>query len=180
MSPARGGRGTVAPSTPGPEDLEAVPTQTPEPSAAQPPYDPAAVGRLAKRVQIRSVDLLGAHFDRKDDGTLPTTPGDFTPEIGIAPEWEVSEADGLLGCAFTFSTVPEEGPFRIVARFRLLYDLGEGGRPDDQDITQFVYWNAVFNAWPYWREYVSSTVNRAHLPPYMVPVMRVPMPDTRG
>jgi len=124
-----------------------------------------------------SVDLLGAHFDREDDAIIPTAPVEFTPEIGIAAEWELSEDDGTLGCVFTFSTLPEDGPFQVVARFRLLYALREGEPSDEEeDVAQFVYWNAVFNAWPYWREYVSSTINRAHLLPYMVPVMGVPMP----
>jgi hypothetical protein len=161
------------------DDSLFAPPQAPEPSAAVPDYDPVAMGRLAGRVQILTVDLLEAHVSRQDDGIIPSAPAEFNPEIGIAPEWEVSMADGLLGCAFTFSMVPDDGPFQIVARFRLLYSLDEGDAPDENDITQFVYWNAVFNAWPYWREYVSSTVNRAHLPVYMVPVMRVPMPDTR-
>jgi hypothetical protein len=161
------------------DDPALAPPQAPEASTAVPQYDPVAVGRLARRVQILSVDLLEAHFSRLDDGMIPSAPADFNPEIGIAPEWEVSDPHGLLGCAFTFSTVPEDGPFQIVARFRLLYELDEGDTPDEYDVTQFVYWNAVFNAWPYWREYVSSTTNRAHLPTYVVPVMKVPMPDTR-
>jgi hypothetical protein len=160
------------------DESYAEPPGAPERSASQPPYDPVAVGRLAKRVRIMSVDLLGAHFDRDDDGLIPTAPVEFTPEIGIAPEWELSEEDGVLGCAFTFSTLPEDGAFRIVARFRIVYTLQEGDPPDQDDITQFVYWNAVFNVWPYWREYVSSTINRAHLLPYVVPVMGVPMPHT--
>lgn len=157
----------------------AWPPQTPEPSERLPDYDPVAVGRVARRVEILSVDLLEAHFDRRDDSVLPAPTVEGRPEITIAAEWDISADDGLLGCVFTFATELADAPYQIVARFRLLYRLSGGGPPKSEDIEQFAYWNSVFNAWPYWREYVSSTINRAHLPPFIVPVMMVPMPDTQ-
>ena len=47
----------------------------------------------------------------------------------------------------------------------------------DEDLHQVAAWNVMFNAWPYWREYLSSTINRAHLPLFVLPVMRLPMPN---
>jgi len=48
------------------------------------------------------------------------------------------------------------------------------GEIDRSDLEQFVHWNVLFNAWPYWREYLASTLNRAQLPRFVVPVMGVP------
>jgi hypothetical protein len=151
------------------------------PTSDVPPYDAKAVGRVAARVQIRTVDLLGSHFEREDDGPLPAEQLaiESPPDIGIStPEWSLGGDASYFGCAITFSTLfdDEPSPYEIVARFRLIYSISPGKELEDEDLRQFVYWNVVFNAWPYWREYVSSTINRAHLPPYIVPVMAVPRP----
>lgn len=127
------------------------------------------------RVEILSVDLVGANFVRVDDDPLPTARADAIPQMGYRPEWKLSEDGSVLGCAVTFGTVfDEEAPYEITARFRLLYAVSRGDALSPRDITQFAAWNAIFNAWPYWREYVSSTINRGHLPAFVVPVMRVP------
>jgi hypothetical protein len=89
-----------------------------------------------------------------------------------------------LGCALNFTATFEEagedgvpgGPYYLFARFRLIYEIHEeqGEELTSEDLQQFAQWNAVFNAWPYWREYLSSTINRAQLPRFVVPVMGVP------
>ncbi len=146
--------------------------------APPPAYDAAAVGRVARHVEILGVELLGAHFERIDDEPLPAQPPSTErPQIAIGVEWKIDDVERLLGCAITFGVLFEEKePYRLVARFRLLYLVGGEERLKKADIDQFAHWNAVFNAWPYWREYLASTLERAHLPPFIVPVMRVPMP----
>ena len=42
-------------------------------------------------------------------------------------------------------------PYCLLAEFRLTYSV-KGDEPvDEDDVKQFVHWNALFNAWPYWR-----------------------------
>jgi hypothetical protein len=146
-----------------------------------PPYEPTAVGRVARCVEILGVELLGAHFDRVDDGPLPReAASEQAPDIAIGVEWSIDDDQGLLGCALTFGTVfHERPPYRLVARFRLLYAVKSEQRLKRADIDQFAHWNAVFNAWPYWREYLASTLNRAQLPRFVAPVMPVPMPGAQ-
>lgn len=144
-----------------------------------PAYDPAAVGRVVPCVDILGVELLGAHFERLDDEPLPRqAAGEVIPDVGIGVEWAIDDEEGLLGCALTFGTIVEGSrpPYSLVARFRLLYTVKSETRLKRSDLEQFAHWNAVFNAWPYWREYLSSTINRAQLPPFVAPVMRVPRP----
>lgn len=60
------------------------------------------------------------------------------------------------------------------ATFELKYhvpaDLEEVSK---DELTAFAEVNAIFNAWPYWREYIQSTFVRMNLPPVVLPVFRL-------
>jgi hypothetical protein len=138
----------------------------------------ALVTRVAMNVEIVSVDLIGAHFERRDDDPIGAAPPEAIPKMLIGVDWKIDDDAHVLGCALTFATYFEglrAEPFSLVAKFRLLYDVDPEFRPSALELDQFAHWNAMFNAWPYWREYLSSTINRAHLPQFVVPVMRVPV-----
>jgi hypothetical protein len=148
-------------------------------SSRPPNYDPAAVGRVARGVSIRSIDLVGASFTRADHDALPVDrEAHASPELGIDVQSQLSDDGSQLGCLLTFATIfSEVEPYQLTAQFRLTYDVRFVERPQDADVDQFANWNAVFNAWPYWREYLSSTLNRARLDYFLVPVMAVPLPS---
>lgn len=145
-----------------------------------PTYDAAAVGAVAKRVEISNVELVHAHFERDDDGVLP--PDDelsasLEPEILLDVEGERDSGGSTLAYLVRFGAESEPAGFRVYAFFRLTYSLTDDKGLTEADFEQFGHWNAVFNAWPYFREYVSSTANRAGLPRLTLPVMRVPRAD---
>ncbi len=146
-------------------------------ASSAPEYDPESVSRVAGGVRIRVIDLVAAHFSRKDETALPVSAIDVPdPELGIDVKWTLADDAKQLGCLITFATIFREAePYRLTAQFRLVYDLELTQPPEREDLNQFANWNAVFNAWPYWREYLSSTLNRARLPYYLVPVMGVPL-----
>lgn len=141
-----------------------------------PKFDQSAVGRVVPHVNIVNVELVHAHFDRRDDGPIPrTAAGELEPEILVDVEWE---RDGdTLGCLIRFGAECDDGqplPFRLFAFFRLTYSIDDPDSIADADLNQFAHWNALFNAWPYWREYLTSTLNRSGLPRLILPVMRMP------
>jgi hypothetical protein len=144
-----------------------------------PERDGAAVGRVASCVEIKAVELVGAEFSRADAGPQSAVGDPPTPEMGIGPpDWRLDRGSGTLASVFTFlAHFPEreEAPYQLVASFRLLYEFDPTAEFSDEDAEQFVYWNVVFNAWPYWREYLSSTINRAGFPRFVAPVMGVPL-----
>jgi hypothetical protein len=145
-------------------------------SAGPPDYDQPAVSRIASRVEIVNVELIGAHFERDDDSATSAELDDsLVPSIRIGVEWHLGESFITVLPAFTteFEDLDPE-PYRILARFRLTYSIAQGDSLLESDVEQFAHWNAMFNAWPYWREYVSSTLNRGQLPRFVVPVMGVP------
>lgn len=154
-----------------------VPPTQDDDEAAPPRYDVAAVSRVANRVKIKDVELIGTHYERVDDGIQPRAlPADVEPNFGINVEWGLIEDKTRLTCVLTFGTVFEDEvePYTIVGRFRLSYSIDDATDLEPSDFDQFAHWNAMFNAWPYWREFVSSIINRGRLPRFIVPVMGVP------
>ena len=53
------------------------------------------------------------------------------------------------------------------------YRLAEGYQPPAEAVKAFKDGNAVFNCWPYFREYVQNTITRMNLPPLTVPLLRL-------
>jgi hypothetical protein len=71
-----------------------------------------------------------------------------------------------------------EGPFVAVnGVFELRYRLPEGFSATDEELNAFGTMNAVFNAWPYFREFVDSMVTRMDLPTVTLPLYRIPRPQ---
>ncbi len=157
-------------------------TQVGEPVAWQrlegvPPHDREAVARVGACVDLQTVDLVSATFALTDAGPLPTEPPSSKRPgaIGFNFEWEVSD-DGLtLGCLLFLGTeFPDSAPYELVADFRLLYKIKPGTVLANQDIDQFIWWDAVFTAWPYWREYLGATLERAGIGRVVAPSLAVP------
>jgi hypothetical protein len=73
-------------------------------------------------------------------------------------------------------------PFLVKARFALSYTLPEGFQATKEEIAAFARVNAVFNAWPYFREYVQSTAARMMLPTVTLPLYRLrkPTPEKKS
>lgn len=70
------------------------------------------------------------------------------------------------------SAVPVEA-VTVVCTLEASYSLAEGYKPDPAETTAFQAANAVFNCWPFFREYVQSTVQRMTLPAPPVPFLRL-------
>lgn len=62
---------------------------------------------------------------------------------------------------------------RVDAGFVIVYRLTPGDRPSDEDLRAFAQANGVFNATPYWREFLHSSLMRAGLPPIIAPVLKL-------
>ena len=67
---------------------------------------------------------------------------------------------------------PEDG-LLIEATFLLAYRLAHLERFSEEQVQAFADVNAIYNAWPFWREYVYSTLARMALPPITLPVYRI-------
>lgn len=145
-------------------------------------------GPVSDRVQIQNVIISECAARR-----LPQTdPNDksFELKIGI-PKFGVSkeEADGTLFVFLVFeltgtqagSSGEAENSLSMSATFVLHYTMSSFEHLTDSHLRAFAQVNGVFNAWPFWREYVQSTSSRLGLPAITVPVHRVPTttPDSK-
>lgn len=61
----------------------------------------------------------------------------------------------------------------IQAVFALGYSVDQISNFSNENLDAFARTNGVFNAWPYWREFVQNTVVRMGFPAITIPVYRV-------
>lgn len=71
---------------------------------------------------------------------------------------------------------PEKGESRVraevCATFIVEYRVTTDTFPDDEALEEFAHSNAMYHAWPYWREYVHSTCARMRLPTVVMPMYK--------
>ena len=61
--------------------------------------------------------------------------------------------------------------YQIEATFKIDYELKSN--VDEKALTEFAHFNAVHNIWPFWRQFVFSTTNQAHLPCPEIPLKKI-------
>ena len=111
-------------------------------------------------------------------------PSELAEMIGVKPSHGVSVIkepgdDGLLliHTEFLLEIRAEDHDGELQAEIRGLFELSyripEEERFSPDVFEAFGQFNAVFNAWPYWRELVQASLARMSMPVLTVPVYRV-------
>lgn len=128
-------------------------------------------------------------------GRLPVVAqGDPEPEFALLGAFGKLAKDGTglvanVDFGFRLTALPEAGqdiPEQLVqkktgrvilvyvkASFAITYSLREGPALSEEDVKAFCQVNAVHNAWPFWREFITSSLARSGLhgvpvPPFMI------------
>lgn len=136
-----------------------------------PPADQSALARISKIVNLRSIDLICLDFSVLDQGPIPvdTSPTPPPSGTGVDVDYQISADVHLFGCVFTFITeVPGENGWDCSMSYRMLYDIEPDESLSDTDLQQFLWWDALITVWPFYREQLISTVQRAGLPKFVV------------
>ncbi|MCY4075174.1 MAG: hypothetical protein OXH04_07075 [Acidobacteria bacterium] len=139
--------------------------------------------RIISVIQIESVRLREAQF------RSAVQPSEIADAITVTTsrKTEVVQkptADQTLRIetAFTMEVrsagEDEELQAEIRGTFELSYEIPDDETFSSEELEAFGEVNAVFNAWPYWRELVQASLARMSMPPLTVPVFRVAPPDT--
>ncbi len=70
-----------------------------------------------------------------------------------------------------------EDLIKVSCLFEAEYSLKPDFHPTAEQLRAFHHGNAVFNCWPYFREFVQNSAVRMHLPPPPVPFLRLMPPQ---
>ena len=135
--------------------------------------------RVSDIANIRSVRLISC----KCSHTLSTVGRAHS----IAMDCQVkTQADRKNHCILVFprfrlKAFPSDKTSRdcdavIEAEFMLVYAVDTLQEVKQENLNVFGQTNGIFNAWPYWREFVQSATARMGLPPLTLPAYRLPPP----
>jgi preprotein translocase subunit SecB len=135
---------------------------------------------VSDRVQIRDVRLMSCGCEQKPAATAGKKSYDITTSTDV----RVNEDQGLIVviARFHFEASSEKKPQEPVlttdASFVLTYQADNFDGLTQEGFEQFANLNGVYNAWPYWREFVQNTIGRMGLPPLTIPVFRIVEPSS--
>ena len=143
------------------------------------PLDLAA--DVAKHVQLINVVLDTIRATRLHD--LDVAKNDYNIENNIDNVgFQFNKVAQLIQvrASFSLKLVPQseescqsEDPLSIQASFVLIYSVDTTEYLTEANIQAFAAINGVFNAWPYWREFIQNTGARMGAPGIVVPVFRL-------
>lgn len=142
------------------------------------------LSRIVSAVQIQDVRLREAGYrslfalDELAENCTVTSAHDAS--IARRPD-----EDGRFIVLTTFKLAvhaDDEGALQaeVNAVFELSYGIPATESFSQEELDAFGRVNAVFNAWPYWRELVQTSFARMSLPKLVVPLFRVPGGDPRN
>lgn len=127
---------------------------------------------VSKKVELKHIGQIEGAFKQEPKANT----GPKSVDIKHPTRVEVDEDHLLLFVFVDFVLtakleVDSEPVVDITTTFMLVYELTDFDGLTDDHYSQFAKTNGVFNAWPYWREYVQSTTVRMGLPTLTVPVL---------
>lgn len=133
--------------------------------------------RLIAEVEIEDVRLVEVNAETKVRSPADSGAVDLLVNRTAAISEHQDNGTFFVLAKMRTQLVPEqtqEEPLvSIETSFEIRYRLPEGFHVDPQTLTTFAETNGVYNAWPYWREFVQSMFARMGLPPVVLPVLRV-------
>ena len=71
------------------------------------------------------------------------------------------------------ATRNEEPMVTVSCSYDVEYVVREGFQPSKAQIDAFREGNAIFNVWPYFREYLQSSLQRMGFPPFVAPFLKI-------
>jgi len=130
---------------------------------------------VSDRVQIRDVRLIHCNCDQKPAAATGKKQYDITTSTNV----QLDKNKGFIVVVAKFhfeATTGEQSQqpvLTIDASFVLTYQLDSFDGLTQEGFEQFANLNGIYNAWPYWREFVQNTIGRMALPPLTIPVFRI-------
>ncbi len=136
---------------------------------------------VSDRVQLKDVRLLRCNCVQTPEALF----GKKTFAINYSTEVQVDKKSGCIFVIvkFLFEAFIEsktKKPVIVIdASFLLTYKIEDFDGLTQKGFEQFANLNGIYNAWPYWREYVQNTIVRMGLPSLSIPVFRILEPPKK-
>lgn len=138
-----------------------------------------AARRLIAVVQLENVQLVEAMAragvrSREEAGKVEV----IAAHSAKAPQG-IRDGVFYVVAALEVRIISSEGsgkklPLHMRVQYELKYRVPEDFKTTKAEINAFANVNGVYNAWPYFREFVQTTTQRMNLPPLILPVYRIP------
>jgi preprotein translocase subunit SecB len=133
---------------------------------------------VSDRVQLKDVRLISSKCEQTPEAAL----GPKTYDINYSTEVQVDRKSGhiIVIAKFHFEAFVERKTKKpvvlIEASFLLAYKIESFEGLTQDGFEQFANINGIYNAWPYWREFVQNAIVRMGLPSLSIPVFRIVKP----
>jgi len=130
---------------------------------------------VSDRVQLKDVRLISCKCDQIPEATL----GKKAYDIDYSTEVQIDKKNGyvIVTAKFNFEAFSESKTQKPVvlmdASFLLAYKIENFEGLTQRGFEQFANLNGIYNAWPYWREFVQNMIARMGLPSLTIPVFRI-------
>ena len=130
---------------------------------------------VSDRVELKDVRLLKSECNIN----IKALSGKKTYSIRHSADFNIDRECGVIIVVphFEFEAFaegePENQVLTINASFLLYYSVKDFEGLTKKGFEQFANLNGIYNAWPYWREFVQNTIARMGLPPLAIPVFRI-------
>lgn len=130
--------------------------------------------RLAKAMmQSREIDDLAkmpieVRFDYRCEPI-----GAFSNPLQLAISFELIGVDASAGKTNGPRGGQDGEAFRIECTYHVRYDVSKTFTISPDHVSAFKNGNAIFNTWPYFREYLQDSMQRMGLPPVIAPFLRL-------
>lgn len=140
----------------------------------QTPEETVHSATLQKRCELQDIYLLSCRINRESDVESVTEP----LTIALAFKSLANLVDGGFQATTDYSLMAQDSSptprtiFQIDCVFRVLYEF-KGEIPKEEELLSFSKANAIFNCWPYAREFFQTTATRmaVRVPP--LPYLRI-------
>jgi preprotein translocase subunit SecB len=132
------------------------------------------ISHIIAAVQLQSVRLVES--TAKANIRSPKEVGKIDMFVDTSTQPPELPEDGLLYIQPTIHTLvtsQDKTVVSIMATYELIYIIPKELKVTQDELNDFARLNAMFNVWPYWREFVQSTITRMNLPPLVLPLFRV-------
>jgi preprotein translocase subunit SecB len=129
---------------------------------------------VVKQVQIDDLYLSRSTIQRNEEQKEVPTEVDigYRFKVESAIDREAKRINVVVILTISGKSEDQKGQiFEIQSAFSISYSLRSTEGIEEVNVNAFGKMNAVHNVWPFWREYVQSSLSRMGLPTVTLPVL---------